>query len=65
MLSSGVQEVVLSAEGIGTGGRVKVKPFNLQGIVQRNVQKGEILSVKVTKIVPETKLIYLEIVGTS
>ena len=65
VLSSGLSEVVLSAEGLGSGGRVKIKPFNLQGILSRNVRKGESLSVKVARIVPETKIVYLDTVDAA
>lgn len=62
ILASGQESVVLTAEGIGKGGYVKLKPFNLNGVVSSSVEKGELVQVKVKKIQPESKSILLDLV---
>jgi hypothetical protein len=62
ILGSGQTSVELTAEGLGIGGQVIIKQFNLKGIVQKNIAKGELVTVRVSKIVSENRIISLELV---
>lgn len=52
-------EVILTAEGLGRGGEVKIKEYRVHGVVSRTVNKGELIKVLVKKVVPETKSVVL------
>ena len=62
MLNSGQDQVILTAEGVGKGGLVQIKNFKVQGIVmQQTIAKGQLVKVSVSKLVPESKTVYLEL----
>ena len=64
VLSSGQEEgLVLSAEGVGRGGVVRLNTFNINGIVNSNVEKGQVVQVKVLRTNPEMKTVNLELVS--
>ena len=52
--------LIFNAEGTGRGGIVRIKEFRVDGVVPVTVERGEMIRVKVKKIIPETKTIVLE-----
>lgn len=63
LVSSGDSDAVFIAEGTGRGGIVRIKEFQVDGVVSVTVEKGEKIQVKVKKIIPETKTVILEVVS--
>ena len=63
LLLSGDGDAVFIAEGTGRGGVVRIKEFQVDGVVSVTVKKGDKIQVKVKKIIPETKTIVLEVVN--
>jgi len=56
-------DVVLTAEGLGRAGAVRLTEFRLEGICKdRSFAMGEMVKVRVQKLVPETKSIYVEVI---
>jgi hypothetical protein len=53
---------VFLAEGTGKGGIVRIKDFQVTGVVGKTVERGERVRVSVRKIVPETKSVLLDII---
>lgn len=62
---SGQKDIILTAEGMGNGGSVRIKEFKISGILRDNVQQGEVVKVRVDKIAGDMKLVYLSKVLTS
>jgi hypothetical protein len=60
MAQSG-QQAIVTAEGVGRGGEVRIKDYQVQGVVSRTLERGELLRVVVKRVVPETKSVVLEI----
>jgi hypothetical protein len=56
------QNVVVTAEGLGRGGEVRIKEYKVSGVVGRTLGKGEIVKAWVKKVIPENKSIILEII---
>jgi hypothetical protein len=63
LFSSGETNLIFNAEGTGRGGVVRIKEFQVDGVVSMTVEKGEIIKVRVKKIIPETKTVVLELVN--
>ena len=51
--------VTFMAEGIGKGGLVRIKPYNIIGIANNNVKQGETVQVQVLSINSNTKQVRL------
>lgn len=63
VLSAGEMDgLVLTAEGLGRGGVVRINTFNINGVVNSSVEKGQVVQVKVLKSNPETRTINLALV---
>lgn len=55
-------EIILSAQGIGRGGVVNLLDFKVQGVVNQNIDKGQIVKVKVIKILSDQKSVSLQLI---
>ncbi|KAJ1440584.1 RNB domain-containing protein [Ochromonadaceae sp. CCMP2298] len=65
LAAAGEDVITLSAEGLGKGGLVRIKPFGLTGsVVGLNVSlaEGEVVEVRVGAVSPETRDIQLTLV---
>lgn len=62
LFSSGQEELVFDAQGLGIGGTVKIDEFKVTGLVNVNIERGEKCRVLVKKIIPETMTVLLEVV---
>ena len=60
---NGEIDLIFTAEGTGRGGIVRIKEFQVDGVVSSTVEKGKRIQVKVKKIIPESKSVILEIVN--
>ena len=56
-------DVILTAEGLGENGIVLIRQFNLKAILRASVSKGEQVRVRVKKVIPESRAIFLELVS--
>ena len=63
VLASGQTEVVLTAEGTGRGGHVRIKQFGVEGLVRENLARGQTVQVRVRKIVADSHRIDLELLA--
>jgi hypothetical protein len=61
LFASGESNIVFTAEGTGRGGVVRIKDFQVDGVVSTTVERGEKVKVRVKKIIPETKTVILEL----
>ena len=61
--SSGETTVIFNAEGTGRGGIVRIKEFQVDGVVSVSVEKGEKIRVRVKKIIPESKTVILDLIS--
>jgi len=60
LLASG-ENIVFLAEGTGRGGTVRIKDFQVDGVLSKTIEKGEKVRVRVKKINPENKTVILEL----
>ena len=63
MTSSGsaLDSIIVEAVGLGKGGNVRIKGFSINGIVNSNIDSGEIVRARVKKLLPSSKVVMLEI----
>lgn len=54
--------LIFDAEGLGIGGSVRILEFQINGILNKNIEKGKQIRVKVKKIISESKTVMLELV---
>lgn len=54
--------VTFMAEGVGKGGLVRIKPYNIIGIANNNVKQGETVQVQVISVNSNTKQVKLLLV---
>jgi hypothetical protein len=62
VLASGQGEVVLTAEGLGRGGNVRIRQFGVDGMVRGSLLKGQQVQVRVNKILPACRRVELELI---
>eukprot|EP01041_Mallomonas_annulata_P011152 gene11152-23312_t len=60
--SGGTDVVVVTAEGVGRGGVVRLKEFQIEGILHTPIAKGQRVKAKVIRIIPENRSVFLELV---
>jgi RNB domain len=63
VFSSGETNLIFNAVGTGRGGIVRIKEFQVDGVVSVTVEKGERIRVRVKKIIPESKTVVLELIS--
>lgn len=56
-----IESIIVDAVGLGKGGNVRIKKYSVNGIVNTNVDVGEIIQAKVKKLIPTSKIVMLEI----
>ena len=62
MVANGHPEVILQAEGLGRGGQVRIVDFRIDGSLKKNVELGEVVNVRIRKILPEARRVEIELV---
>jgi hypothetical protein len=61
--SRGQQEIVFEACGLGIGGIVKINDFQVNGLVNARIARGQKCKVAVRKIIPESMSILLDVIN--
>ena len=56
-----LDSITVDAVGLGKGGNVRIKGFSVNGIVNSNVDSGEIVKARVKKLIPSSKVVMLEV----
>ena len=56
-----LDSIVVDAVGLGKGGNVRIKGFSVNGIVNCNIDSGEIIRARVKKLIPSSKIVMLEV----
>ena len=52
--------IKVRAEGLGKGGEVRIQEYGLKGIFSRTLERGEVVTAVVRKVVDESKVVLLD-----